>query len=186
MKLVAVSVGGPREIPWEGRVVRTSIFKTPVPGRVRVGRLNVEGDQQSDPSVHGGPEKAVYAYPSEHYAAWRAELPDADLGWGAFGENLTTEGLLEDEVRVGDRYRIGTAEMIVTRPRMPCFKLGLRFGRRDMVQRFQRSGWSGFYLAVAREGEIGAGDLIERIAREERGMTVAEVFRGRAAAERTR
>jgi MOSC domain-containing protein YiiM len=127
MKLLAVNVGGPREVEWRGQRVRTSIFKTPVSGRVRVGRLNIEGDRQSDLSVHGGPEKAVYGYPAEHYAFWRRELLDAELGWGAFGENLTTEGLLEDEVCIGDRYRIGTVELVVTQPRTPCYKLGIRF-----------------------------------------------------------
>jgi MOSC domain-containing protein YiiM len=177
VKLVAVSVGGPREVEWRGRVVQTSIFKTPVSGRVRVARLNIEGDQQSDLSVHGGPEKAVYAYPAEHYAFWRIELPDAELARGAFGENLTTEGLLEDEVCIGDRYRIGTTELVVTQPRTPCYKLGIRFGRSDMVKRFQHSGGSGFYLAVVREGEVGAGDAVERIARDDRGLTVADVVR---------
>jgi MOSC domain-containing protein YiiM len=175
MRVVAISVGGPREVQWRGRAVRTSIFKTPVAGRVRVARDNIEGDEQSDLSVHGGPAKAVYAYPMEHYAFWRRELPDADLPWGAFGENFTTEGLLEDDVRIGDRYRVGTVELVVTQPRMPCYKLTIRFGRSDMVKRFQQSGLSGFYLAVEREGEAGPGDPIERLARDERGLTVADV-----------
>ena len=175
MKLVAISVGGPREVEWRGRSIQTSIFKTPVSRRVHVARGNVEGDQQSDLSVHGGPAKAVYAYPAEHYAFWRLELPDAELPWGTFGENFTTEGLLEDEVWIGDRYRVGTAELVVTRPRTPCYKLGIRLGRSDMVKRFQRSGRSGFYLAVEREGEVGAGDSIERLARDERRLTVADV-----------
>jgi len=144
-------------------------------GRVRVTSLNVEGDQQSDLSVHGGTEKAVYAYPSEHYAFWREELPGLDLPWGAFGENFTTEGLLEGSVRIGDRLRVGSAEFAVTQPRMPCFKLGIRFGRPDMVKRFQRSGKSGFYLAVLQEGEVTAGDSFELIARDEPGVTVTEV-----------
>jgi MOSC domain-containing protein YiiM len=183
MKLLAVSVGGPREVEWRGQRVRTSIFKTLVPGRVRVGRLNIEGDRQSDLSVHGGPEKAVYGYPAEHYAFWRRELPDAELGWGAFGENLTTEGLLEDEVCIGDRYRVGTAELVVTQPRTPCYKLGIRFGRPEMVKRFHRSGRSGFYFAVVREGELGADDPIKRLARDEHGLTVADVVRLYAADE---
>jgi len=177
MRLLALSVGGPREVEWQGRAVRTSIFKQPVAGRVRVTRLNVEGDEQSDLSVHGGPDKAVYAYPAEHYAAWRGELPDPNLAWGAFGENLTTEGLLESDVSIGDRYRIGTTELIVTQPRQPCYKLAVRFGRPDMVKLFHESGRSGFYLAVTRAGDIGAGDGIERVARDERGLTVADVVR---------
>ena len=160
---------------WRGRSVETSIFKTSVSRRVHVARDNIEGDRQSDLSVHGGPEKAVYAYPAEHYGFWRRELPDMDLDWGAFGENFTTEGLLEDEVWIGDRYRVGTTELVVTQPRMPCYKLGIRLGDAGMVKRFLQSRRSGFYLAVKREGEVGAGDAIERIARDERHLTVADV-----------
>ena len=175
MKLVAISVGRPRDVQWRGRKAQTSIFKTPVSGRVRVTRDNVEGDQQSDLSVHGGPEKAVYAYPAEHYSFWRRELPDADLPWGAFGENFTTEGLLEDEVWIGDHYRVGTAELVVTQPRMPCYKLAIRFGHPDVVKRFLQSRRSGFYLAVEREGDVAAGDAIERLARDERRLSIADV-----------
>jgi MOSC domain-containing protein YiiM len=142
---------------------------------VHVARDNVEGDQQSDLSVHGGPEKAVYVFPAEHYDFWRRELPEAELPWGAFGENFTSEGLLEDEVWIGDRYRVGTTELVVTQPRMPCYKLGIRFDRPDMVKRFLQSRRSGFYLAVEREGEVGAGDVIERFARDETRLTVADV-----------
>lgn len=175
MKLIAVSVGGPREVEWRGRTVKTSIFKAPVPGRVNVARENLRDDEQSDLSVHGGPLKAVYAYPAEHYSFWRAELPESELNWGAFGENFTTEGLLENEVCIGDRYRVGTVELVVTQPRMPCYKLAIRFGRTDIVKRFLRSGRTGFYFSVEREGEVGAGDAIERIAHDERGLTVADV-----------
>src|ERR1700757_2048219 len=175
MRLVAISVGRPQDVQWRGRSVRTSIFKAPVSRRVHVTRDNVEGDEQSDLSVHGGPEKAVYAYPAEHYLFWRRELPDAQLPWGAFGENFTTEGLLEGEVGIGDRYRVGTAELVVTQPRMPCYKLGIRFGQPDMVKRFHQSRRSGFYLAVEREGEVGAGDTINLLARNERRLTVADV-----------
>jgi MOSC domain-containing protein YiiM len=175
MKLLSVNVGLPREIDWNGRVVRTSIFKAPVIGRVRVSKLNIEGDQQSDLSVHGGIDKAVYAYPSEHYPFWRRELPGIDLPWGAFGENFTTEGLLEEAVRIGDRFRAGSAEFVVTQPRMPCFKLAIRFDRPDIVKRFLQSGRSGFYFAVVKEGEISAGDSIEMLRRDEHGVTVADV-----------
>jgi MOSC domain-containing protein YiiM len=175
MKLLSVSVGLPREIEWKGKLVRTSIFKAPVPGRVRVSQLNLEGDQQSDLSVHGGIDKAVYAYPSEHYSFWRKELPGMDLPWGVFGENLTTEGLLEEAVHIGDRFRVGSAEFAVTQPRMPCFKLGIRFDRPDIVKRFLQSGRSGFYFAVLKEGEVTAGDSIELLKRDEHGVTVADI-----------
>jgi MOSC domain-containing protein YiiM len=162
-------------VQWRGRGVQTSIFKTPVSHRVLVMHGNVEGDQQSDLSVHGGPEKAVYAYPAEHYHFWRNELPHAEMPWGALGENFTTEGLLENDVWIGDRYRVGTAELVVTQPRMPCYKLELRFGQPGMVKRFLQSRRSGFYLAVEREGDVGAGDAIERLARGEKALTVADV-----------
>src|SRR5262245_59035547 len=125
MKLISISVGLPREITWRGKSVRTSIWKNPVEGPIRVARLNLDGDEQSDLSVHGGVDKAVYAYPSEHYTYWRGQLGDPNLSWGAFGENFTTEGLLEEQVHIGDRFRVGSAEFIVTQPRMPCFKLGI-------------------------------------------------------------
>ena len=175
VKLLSINVGLPREVEWRGRAVRTSIFKAPVSGRVQVSRLNVQGDRQSDLSVHGGADKAVYAYPSEHYAFWRNELPDMDFPWGAFGENLTTEGLLENKVHIGDRFRAGSAEFIVTQPRMPCFKLAIRFNRPDMVKRFLRSGRAGFYLAVIQEGDIGAGDSLDLVAQDNSHVTVADI-----------
>jgi len=175
VRLVSVNVGLPRAVEWRGRTVRTSIWKTPVEGPVRVSRLNLAGDEQADLSVHGGSEKAVYAYPAEHYAYWRRELPGMELPWGAFGENLTTEGLLEPEVKIGDRLRVGSAELVVTQPRMPCFKLGVRFDRDDMVKRFLRSGRTGFYLAVLREGRVEREDPIEFTARDDQGVTVADI-----------
>ena len=175
MKVVSINVGLPREVEWRGKTVRTSIFKEPVPGRVWVERLNVEGDRQSDLTVHGGADKAVYAYPAEHYAFWRENLPGMDLPWGAFGENFTTEGLIEDSVRIGDQLRVGSAEFVVTQPRMPCFKLGIRFGRPDMAKRFLRSGRTGFYLAVALEGEVTASDTVTLIARHDPAISVAAI-----------
>lgn len=175
MKLISVNVGLPREVEWRGRKVTTSIWKAPTKGRVTVRQLSIDGDKQSDLTAHGGPDKAVYVYPSEHYAFWRSELPDMELTWGAFGENFTTEGLIESEVTIGDRIQIGSAEFQVTQPRMPCFKLGIRFGRDDMIKRFLRSGRTGFYLSVLREGEVGAGDPIAFAERGEGGLSVADV-----------
>jgi MOSC domain-containing protein YiiM len=173
--LISVNVGTPRDVDWHGRTVRTSIWKFPAEGRVRVHRLNLEGDEQSDLSVHGGKDKAVYVYPSEHYEPWGRELPESELPWGVFGENLTTVGLLEHQVQIGDRLRAGSAELVVTQPRSPCFKLAIRFAREDMVKRFLRSGRTGYYVAVVREGELGRGDSLECIARNDRGVTVADV-----------
>ncbi|HEV3166454.1 MAG TPA: MOSC domain-containing protein [Isosphaeraceae bacterium] len=174
MRIVSLNVGLPREVEWHGQTVLTSIFKAPVDRRLRVSKLNFEGDQQSDLTVHGGVDKAVYVYPSEHYEYWRKELPDVDLPWGVFGENLTTDGLLED-VRIGDRFRAGSAEFVVTQPRLPCFKLGIRFKRADIVKRFLHSGRTGFYFAVTQEGEVGAGDSLEPIERAAEGLTVTDV-----------
>jgi len=180
VKLVSISVGRPREVEWDGEKVRTSIFKAPVAGRVRVGRFNIEGDEQSDLEVHGGADKAVYAYPSEHYAYWREQLPGMELPWGVFGENLTTEGLLEGNVHIGDRLRVAEVEFVVTEPRMPCYKLALRFGRPDIVKRFMKSGRTGFYLGVLKEGEIGAGDAIERAGADQHRISIAAVVAAKA------
>jgi len=152
VRILSINVSQPREVrDLGGRIVQTSIFKTPIrDSAVRVRATNVDGDRQSDLVKHGGPLRAVYMYPSEHYDFWQAELPDTDLPWGAFGENLTSEGLLEADVRVGDRLRIGTAELVVTRPRKPCFKLAIRLACRDIVPRFKSSGRSGFQIRLWR------------------------------------
>ena len=172
-----MNVGMPREVVWRGRSVTTGIFKEPVAGRVWLRTLNLDGDRQADLSVHGGTAKAAYGYPSEHYAFWRRELPGVPLPFGMFGENFTTAGILEGELQMGDRFRIGTAEVRVTQPRLPCYKLGIKFGRNDMVKRFLDSGRTGFYFAVTQEGEVGAGDEFQRIARGSSGLTVPEVTR---------
>jgi MOSC domain-containing protein YiiM len=176
MKLLSVNVSLPKIVEYGGKTVTTGIFKEPVEGLVRVRRLNLEGDKQADLSVHGGAEKAVYAYPSEHYPYWREQYPDVDLDWAAFGENLTTQGLIERDVRIGDRFRIGSSELVVTQPRLPCYKLGIRFGRPDVVKRFLASGRSGFYFAMVREGELAAGDEIALIERDPRDLSVAAVI----------
>jgi len=177
MKLISVSVGLPREVIWKGRTVTTGIFKEPVEGRVMVRKLNLDGDRQADLSVHGGPDKAVYGYPAEHYDYWLHELPDMKLPWGMFGENLTTEGLLEEFVNIGDRFRIGSSVLMATQPRMPCYKLQVKFGRDDIVKRFLRSGRPGFYFSVLTEGEVSAGDEIELISRDEKNVTIADITR---------
>jgi MOSC domain-containing protein YiiM len=175
MRVISVNVGQPRAVDWKGRTVTTGIFKEPVEGTVPVRRLNLDGDRQADLSVHGGPDKAVYAYPSEHYPYWRGEYPDHDLSWAGFGENLTTEGWLEDAVHIGDRFRVGTAEMIVVQPRMPCFKLGIRFGRDDIIPHFLESDRPGFYLRVLEEGDVAAGDPMVRTAEDPRRVSVVDI-----------
>jgi MOSC domain-containing protein YiiM len=177
VKLISVQVGLPREVTWQGRSVTTGIFKEPVEGSVMLRTLNLDGDAQADLTVHGGLTKAVYVYPVEHYEFWRGELPDMELPYGMFGENFTTEGLLEKEVNIGDRFRVGGAEVVVTEPRLPCYKLGVKFGRADILKRFLASRRSGFYFAVLREGKVQAGDTIERLSHDENGVSVADIIR---------
>jgi MOSC domain-containing protein YiiM len=181
MKVLSINVAMPRLIPWKGQTFKTSIFKKPVQGPVMMRRLDLDGDKQADLTVHGGPNKAVYAYPSEHYAFWRNELPEMDLQWAAFGENLTTEGLTESDTHIGDRFRIGQPVVMVTQPRLPCFKLAAKFQRDDILKRFLESGRSGFYFSAIEEGMVSAGDSIERMHRDESGISVSDVnnlFRG--------
>jgi MOSC domain-containing protein YiiM len=178
MKLVTVSVGLPQIVQTaDESFVTTAIFKRPVDGPVRVNELNLEGDAQADLTVHGGWSKAVYAYPSEHYDFWRTEIPEAEITDSQFGENLSTQGLIETEVFIGDRLRIGSAEFIVTEPRMPCYKLGVRWGRKDILRRFLQSRRSGFYLAVTKTGVVSAGDDIEMISRDENKVSVTDIVR---------
>ncbi len=177
MRILSVNVGLPREVTWQGKLVTTGIFKEPVKSPVMLRTLNLDGDQQADLTVHGGVSKAVYAYPTEHYGYWRTELPGMDLPWGMFGENLATEGLLEETVYIGDKYRIGQAEVMATEPRLPCYKLGLKFGRTDIIKRFLASRRTGFYFAVAQEGIVRAGDAMELIGREQQEISVADITR---------
>jgi MOSC domain-containing protein YiiM len=176
-KLISLNVGLPRLVLRGEEPVSTGIFKEPVVGRVMLRTLNLDGDRQADLSVHGGPEKAVYLYPSEHYEFWKRELPDMDMPWGTFGENFTTTGLRETETQVGDRFKIGSAEVMVTQPRMPCYKLGIRFGRTDIIRRFLASERTGFYLSVLTEGEVVAGDEFELIEKNATGVRVVDVTR---------
>lgn len=177
MRLLSVNCGLPREVEWSGTKVLTSIYKEPVQGRIALRMLNLDGDRQSDLRVHGGKHKAVYFYSIEHYGYWKAELPQTTLSFGAFGENFTVEGFLEDDVYVGDRISVGSAELVVTQPRMPCYKLGIRFQSDDMVKRFLASRRTGFYTAVVREGEVGSGDELT-VARHDSGSPpVSEITR---------
>lgn len=177
MKLISLNVARPRLAVYQAATINTGIFKKPVSNRIALRTLNLEGDQQADLSVHGGPYKAVYAYPSEHYEYWQRQLPDMDLPWGMFGENFTTEGVGEDELHVGDRFRIGSSTVMVRQPRMPCYKLAARFQRDDMIERFLRSGRSGFYFSVEQEGEVTNGESFELISRNHDGITITEMNR---------
>jgi MOSC domain-containing protein YiiM len=177
MKIVSVNVGMAREVVWKGMTVQTAIFKETVDGSVRISKPNLVGDQQADLTVHGGSEKVVYAYPSEHYEYWRKELPDVSFSWGKFGENLTTEGLREDALCIGDCLRVGSAVLMATQPRLPCYKLDLRFDRDDMIKRFLMSGRSGFYFSVIEPGEVGMGSRVEILSRDARRVTVADIVR---------
>ena len=175
MKLISVNVGLPQVVISNGDAVSTGIFKEAVAGRVMLRTLNLDGDRQADLSVHGGPSKAVYAYPSEHYEYWKRELPEMKLPWGMFGENFTTEGLFESELNIGDKFHVGSAVVMVTEPRMPCYKLGIKFGRPDIVKRFLASERTGFYFAVLQEGEVGARDPIDPIERSKDSVRVSDI-----------
>jgi len=177
MKLVSVNIGLPRKVPWHGRGVTTGIFKQPIDGRVTLRKLNLDGDRQADLRVHGGAAKAVYCYPLMHYEYWKRELQGRDLPMGVFGENFTLDGLLEESVHLGDQFSVGSAEVMVTQPRFPCYKLGIRFEADEMVKRFLVSGRTGFYLSVTREGEVGAGDEIRVISHDPDGVPVSQITR---------
>jgi MOSC domain-containing protein YiiM len=182
VKLVSVNVGLPREVIWHGRPVITGIFKQPVTGPVALRKLNLDGDRQADLTVHGGEHKAVYCYPLSHYHYWKRELPGRDLPMGMFGENFTIDSSPENNaeeasVHLGDTFSVGSAEVVVTQPRLPCYKLGVRFQFDQMVKRFLASGRTGFYVAVIREGEVGSGDEFKVIARDLNGVPVSEITR---------
>lgn len=177
MKVISVNVGLPRTVVWHGHRVSTGIFKDPVEGHIPLRKLNFDGDRQADLTVHGGTHKAVYAYPIEHYPKWKNELPSLEFPYGAFGENLTVEGLSEDALFVGDRLRIGSALLQVTQPRLPCYKLGIRFQRDDMTKLFLASWRSGIYFLVEQEGDVAAGDDIEILSRDPHQVRVSDIQR---------
>jgi MOSC domain-containing protein YiiM len=176
-KLISLQVGDLRTVTRDGQEVTTGIYKAPIASRIQLHWLNLEGDRQADLTNHGGQDKAVYAYPSEHYPYWKKELAGLNLTWGAFGENLTTAGLLEDTVCIGDRFTIGAAEVVVTQPRIPCYKLSMKFNREDMAERFLASRRTGFYLRVLREGEVGPGDEIALAHHDENGVSISDALR---------
>ena len=176
-KIVSLNIGLPRRVVFNGQVVTTGIFKEPTDGHVMLRRLNLDGDKQADLTVHGGVDKAVYSYSAEHYDYWRGELPSMNLPWGMFGENFTTEGLLEDNVNIGYTLQVGSAKLMVTQPRMPCYKLGVRFGRMDIIRRFMASGRPGIYCKVLEEGEVVKGDKINIIRKDKNNVTVIDIVR---------
>ena len=177
MKLLSTQVGIPRDVEWHGNTVSTGIFKSQVEGSIMLRSLNLDGDGQADLTVHGGINKAVYVYPSEHYPYWKDTLQDETLLPGAFGENFTTEGLNEERVSIGDTFNIGGALVAVSEPRVPCYKLGIRFNRQDMPRLFAKSMRTGFYLRVLEEGMVEAGNEIQLISKDEDNLTVSEVAR---------
>jgi MOSC domain-containing protein YiiM len=177
MKILSVNVGLPRKLLFRGEVVTTGIFKEPVKGRIPLRRLNLDGDRQADLSVHGGPDKAVYSYASEHYEYWRHELSTTALSYGMFGENFTTQGLMEDHINIGDHLKVGSAKLVATQPRMPCYKLGVKFGRMDIIRQFLASGRPGIYFRVLEEGDVAAGDTIDLISRDSNNVTVKDIVR---------
>lgn len=177
MKLLSVNVSLPKEVPHRSGTVETGIFKEPVAGRIMLRTLNLDGDGQADLVNHGGTHQAIYAYPAEHYDYWQRELGRDGFGFGQFGENFTVEGMLEDEVHVGDVFRVGGARVEVSQPRTPCFKLGIKMGLPRFPKLFLASGRIGFYLRVLKEGEVGAGDAVERVESDPERLTVREASR---------
>ena len=173
--LISVNVGLPKTVQWRDQTITTGIFKSPVEGPVALRRHNLDGDAQADLTVHGGPTKAVYVYPTHHYDYWRGELPDVEFGWGHFGENFSVDAVDEDSICIGDEFGVGSARVVVTEPRMPCLKLSVRFGRTDMPKRFLQSQRTGFYFGVVEEGEVEAGDTVELLSKHPDGLTVADV-----------
>jgi MOSC domain-containing protein YiiM len=177
MKVLSVNVGLPKKILFNGQTVTTAIFKDPVTGPVMLRNLNIDGDKQADLTVHGGLDKAAYSYPEEHYDYWSKQFPGIDLKWGMFGENFTTEGLMEDAVNIGDQLQIGSAKLVATQPRMPCYKLGVRFGHMGVIRKFLASGRPGIYFRILKEGKVQTGDKIEIIRRDENSVTVKDIVR---------
>jgi MOSC domain-containing protein YiiM len=177
MKVLSVNVGLPRKLIFNGQSVTTAIFKDPVNGPIMLRKLNLDGDRQADLAVHGGVDKAVYSYPAEHYDYWRKQFPNKDLAWGMFGENFTTEGLMEDTVNVGDHLKVGSATLVASQPRMPCYKLGVRFGTMDIIRRFLASGRPGIYFSVLKEGEVQTGDKIVINKMDKNNVTVKDIVR---------
>jgi MOSC domain-containing protein YiiM len=177
MKVLSVNVGLPRKVLFNGQTITTAIFKDPVIGPVMIRKINLDGDKQADLTVHGGVDKAVYSYPAEHYDYWRKQYPNIDIIWGMFGENFTTEGLMEDTVNIGDQVQIGSAKLVAVQPRMPCYKLGVRFGFMEIIRRFLSSGRPGIYFKVLKQGEVNTGDKIEIIERDKNNVTVKDIVR---------
>ncbi len=177
MQLISINVSLAREVHYQGRTVSTGIFKKPITGAVQVSKLGLQGDQQADLSVHGGIDKAVYLYPNEHFNFWSDQYPQREFSAGLFGENLTTIGLLESEINVGDILRIGDVEFMVTIPRMPCFKLGIKMGDPGFIKAFLEANRSGFYLKVLKEGIIEADQPVAVTGGDGYGLKIAEVSR---------
>ena len=175
MKVLSVNVGLPRKVIFYGQNVTTGIFKESIKGPVMVKKLNLDGDRQADLTVHGGLDKAVYSYPNEHYYYWSNQFSNLDFVWGMFGENFTTEGLMEDNVNIGDHFQIGSAKLVSTQPRMPCYKFGVRFGTMEIIKRFLSSGRSGIYFKVLEEGKVRPGDEIKSIKRDKNNVTVKDI-----------
>ena len=177
MQLISVNVSLPKEVQHKRETVRTGIFKEPVEGRVMLRKLNLDGDGQGDLTVHGGVHQAVYVYPFEHYEYWQKKLGRTDLTFGQFGENFTVLGMLEDQIHIGDIFRVGGAMVQVTQPRVPCYKLALKMQWPQFPKLFMASGYTGFYLRVLQEGEVGAGEVIQRVDVDPEPMSVQQVFR---------
>ncbi|HEY6535508.1 MAG TPA: MOSC domain-containing protein [Candidatus Nitrosocosmicus sp.] len=176
MKIISVNISLPKKVIYGKEIVTTGIFKLPIVGPIKLEKLNLEGDKQADLTVHGGINKAVYVYPKEYYDYWQNKLLRTDLSWGMFGENFTTEGLFEDDVNVGDIFNIGTCKIMATQPRIPCYKLGIKFGNMGVIKEFLNSGKPGIYFSVIREGIVEAGNTIHLLKKDENNITIKDIL----------
>ena len=177
MKLLSVNVSLPKQVTYKGKIIKTSIFKEPVEGRVNVKTLNIEGDGQADLIGHGGEQRAILVYSIENYKYWETVLNRNDFTMGQFGENFTVDSMLDDNIHVGDRFRIGTALFEVSQPRVTCYKLAMKMGVEGFYNQILKSNRPGFYFRVLEEGEVGAGDIIEKVDENPVGMTIVEMNR---------
>ena len=178
LKIESINVGLPRNVNWKGEIVSTGIFKDPVKGPQKVNFLNIEGDRQADLSVHGGPDKAVYAYAAEHYPYWQEAVPKIEFTWGIFGENLTVSGgLLEDQIMIGDEFKIGSILLVATQPRLPCYKLGIRLGDARYIKSFMQAERPGVYFRILQEGSIDTGDEWEKVKASKNDVSILDIMR---------
>ena len=176
MKIISTNIGLPQTITWKEKTVQTGIFKKPVNKPIFLSKLGVDEDAVMNKKVHGGIDKSCYLYPTDHYAFWKQKYPDLDWNWGIFGENLSVAGLAENKMHIGDVLEIGESIVKITQPRIPCYKLGVRFGHQEIIKQFLEASRSGIYVKVLKEGFVQAGDQVYLLERQSNNLTVSQIF----------